>query len=228
MLRVFIISILVLISVKLAAADPAEARGISIRVFAVALTKNQGPVSTLVGDSRGKPFVIPTLNLSAVQAVSAREFLLISSAAPTDAPPQPLASIRLPDQGKDFRIILVPANDETYKTIVIRGDDPKFAHGDFFFVNLSNREMLGSLGIVKLALKPGEQEFVTPAGDKSKNFFEVKFAYREEKKLMPLTNTCWPIVKDNRSFVIFHNGKKGSPTYRAVDEFMALPISPAP
>lgn len=228
MIRVFLISILALIPVKLHAADPAEAKGISIRLFAVALTKNQGPVSTLVGDSRGKPFEVPTLNLSPVQAVTAREFSLISSTAPTDTPQRPLASIRLPDLGKDFRIILVPANDETYKTIVIRGNDPKFAHGDFFFVNLSTHEMLGSLGSVKLAMKPGQQELFTPAGDKSKNFFEVKFAYREEKKLMPLTNTCWPVVKDNRAYVIFFNGKNGRPSYRAVDEFMALPSAPTP
>lgn len=228
MFRIFILSIFALTPVMLHAAEPAEAKGISIRLFAVALTKNQAPVSTLVGESRGKPFVIPTLNLSAVQAVTSREFQLIPSTAPTDAPPPVLASIHLPDLGKDFRIILVPANDDTYKAVVIRADDPKFSHGDFFFMNLSTREVLGSLGSVKLDLKPGSQQLVSPAGAKDKNFFEVKFATRQDKALIPLTNTCWPIVKDNRSYVIFYSGQGGRPTYRAVDEFMALPAAAAP
>ena len=64
---------------------------------------------------------------------------------------------------------------------------------------------------------------VKPVSTKSDKFFEVKIARRDEGKLLPLTNTCWPIVKDNRSFVIFYNGENGRPTYRAVDEFMKLP-----
>lgn len=203
-------------------------KGISIRLFAVALNKDQGPVCVMNGEIRNPAFEIPTTNLSESQAVSVRDFVLISAAASPETRPVPLAGIHLPDQGSDFRIILVPAGGNTYKPVVIRGDDPKFSHGDFFFLNLSTHEMLGILGTVKLELKPGTQEIIRPAGARSDKFFEVKFARRAEDKLVPLTNTCWPVVHDNRSFVIFYNAGSGRPTYRAVDEFMSLDLTGNP
>lgn len=198
------------------------ANRLTIRLFAVALAKDQGPVCLLTGKTRSLAFEIPTTNLSEPLAVSAREFTIISAATPPDAPAAALATLRLPDQGSDFRILLVPMAEQSYKPVIIRGDDPKFSHGDFFFINLSTHEMLGTLGSTRLTLKPGAQEILRPDGAKSDKFFEVKIARRSENKILPLTNTCWPIVRDNRSFVIFYNGNNGRPTYRAVDEFMAL------
>lgn len=202
-----------------------SAKGISIRLFAVALLKDQGPVCVMTGKSRGDVFEIPTTNLSDPQSVTAREFILISAATPVESAPVPLSTIRLPEQGTDFRIILVPTEKAIYKPVVIRGDDPKFAPGDFYFINLSSHQMLGTLGSSRINMKPGAQEMVRPAGAKSDKQFEVKFARREGDKLRPLTDTCWPIIHDNRSFVIFYDGKGGRPTYRAVDEFMALPVT---
>jgi hypothetical protein len=206
-----------------AEAEP-SAKGLSIRLFAVALAKDQGPVCFMIGQTRTPAFEIPTTNLSQPIAVSAREFTLISAATPPDATAVALATLRLPDQGSDFRIILVPTPDQSYKPVIIRGDDSKFAHGDFFFINLSTHEILGALGSARLTLKPGGQEILRPSASKSDKFFEVKIARRAEDKILPLTNTCWPIVRDNRSFVIFYNATNGRPTYRAVDEFMALAV----
>lgn len=207
--------------------DPSS-KGISIRLFAVELHDPQGPVCLMAGERRNSSFQISTTSLSEAQSVSDRSFNLISATAPEDSPVTSLAKVVLPEQGRDFRIILVPAKDGTYKTVVVRADDPKFSHGDFFFINLSTHEMLGQLGSVRLDLKPGGTEFVSPGGAKSDKFFEVRFARRDGSQLVPLTNTCWPVVRDNRSFVIFYNGRKGRPTYRAVDEFMPLAIAAPP
>ena len=95
----------------------------------------------------------------------------------------------------------------------------------FYFINLSSHLILGALGTNRIDMKPGGLEFVRPPAAKTDKSFEVKFAYREGEKLRPLTNTSWPIVRDNRSYVIFYEGNNGHPTYRAVDEFMALPAS---
>jgi hypothetical protein len=221
MRRLAIIPLLCLLTLHLPTSAAESLKGVSIRIFAVALCNNQGPVCVIAGETRSEPFDIPTTNLSLPQTVQARDFILVSATSPPDAPPVPLANIHLPDQGSDYRIMLIPASSNSYKPVVIRGDDPKFSRGDFFFINLSNAEILGALGTSRLDLKPGAQTIITPTGATDK-FFEVKFARREVDKLMPLTNTCWPIVRDNRSFVIFYNGSNGRPTYRAVDEFMAL------
>lgn len=222
MSRFLLISLSLLIVQPVRAAEVAPAKGISVRLFAAALAKDQGAVCILAGDARGAPFDLPTQNLSDSQITPSRNFMIISAAAAVDPPPAPLATIRLPEQGADFRIILVPAATGSYKPVVIRGDDPKFSHGDFFFINLSTHAMLGVLGSTRIDLKPGSQEIIRPSGVKSDSFFEVKFAHYEQQKLLPLTDSCWPVVKDNRSYIIFYNGKGGRPAYRAVDEFLAL------
>ena len=204
------------------AAEEESSKGISIRFFAVALHKNQGSVCVMDSEIRKPAFEIPTTCLSESQSVTTRSLVLVESTAPTGAMPVPLATLRLPDKGSDFRIILVPAENNDYRAVVVRGDDPKFSSGDFFFLNLSTHEVLGRLGTAKLDLKPGAKEIIRPGGAKSDKFFEVKFARRAESGFIPLTNTCWPVVNDNRSFLIFYNGRSGRPTYRAVDEFMML------
>lgn len=223
MTRLLIFPLILLFTHHAIAAEQAALKRLSIRIFAVALAKDQGPVCVMVGESRNPAFEIPTTQLSDPQSVTARDFILAEATTTPEAPPVALATIHLPEQGTDFRIILIPTANKSYKPVVIRGDDPKFSNGDFFFINLSTHDILGILGATKLDLKPGAQEMVKPVSTKSDKFFEVKIARREEGKLLPLTNTCWPIVKDNRSFVIFYNGENGRPTYRAVDEFMKLP-----
>ncbi len=205
------------------AAEADAAKGISIRLFAVALNQDQRPVCLMTEKARSAAFEIPTLTLSDPQSVSARDFFLIAADSPTDQPPVPLASIQLPDQGSDFRIILIPASGGIYKSVVIRGDDSKFSRGDFFFLNLSDHQMLGLLGAARLDLKPGSRQIIRPTRGETDKGFEVKFARRQQDALLPLTNTMWPVVLDNRSYVIFYNGQGGRPTYRAVDEFIALP-----
>jgi hypothetical protein len=196
------------------------AKGITIRVFAAALHPGQDPVCALTGEVRGDAFELPEFNLSDFFAVPARDFRLISAASPLETPPQILANIRLPGTGTDFRILLVPAADATYQAVVIRGDDPMFSSGDVFFINLSSHRILGRLGSTQLDLKSNSREIIRLPGKQSGTFFEVKFAREEAGKLLPLTDTRWPVLRNNRSFLIFHNGKRGLPTYRAVDEFL--------
>ncbi len=212
----------------LQAAEETAAKGISVRFFAAALNEGQGPVCVVSGKTKGASFEIPMTSLSEAQGVPSRDFILAAAAAEApDQPPVPLVSIHLPDQGTDFRILLVPSPNNTYKAVVIRGDDSKFRHGDFFFINLSSQPILGALGSTRVDLKPGAQELVRPTGAKSDTFFVVKFARRDGDTTVPMSDTCWPIVRDNRSYVLFYNGKNGRPSFRAIDEFMAIE-APAP
>jgi hypothetical protein len=90
-----------------------------------------------------------------------------------------------------------------------------------FFINLSTHDILGNLGSTKLNLKSSGSEIVRLTGAESGGFFEVKFARLEQSKLLPVAETRWPVLRNNRSYIIFHNGKNDRPTYRAVDEFMS-------
>ncbi|MCX8495830.1 MAG: hypothetical protein ORN51_06575 [Akkermansiaceae bacterium] len=228
MLRPLIISLCFTLGSGIQAAEETAPKGINVRFFAAALNEGQGPVCVVSGKTKGASFDIPMTSLSEAQGVSSRDFILAVAAPESpDKPPVPLVTLHLPDQGSDFRILLVPAPNSTYKAVVIRGDDSKFRHGDFFFINLSNQPILGALGSTRVDLKLGAQELVRPTGAKSETFFVVKFARREGEMVVPMSDTCWPIVKDNRSYVLFYNGKNGRPAFRAVDEFMAIE-APAP
>lgn len=212
--------IILLLPLPLAASPgPGAGKGISIRLFAAALAGPQKEACFMAEETRGPAFRIPDQNLSAEILVTSRDLLLVPAAAsPSD--PKPLAKIQLPEQGNDFRIILVPAKDGTYQPVVIRGDDPAFTRGDVFFINLSSSEMLGTLGSARVALKPGKNDTIRLTGAKDNSYFEVKFARREEQALRPVADTRWPILRNNRSYLIFFNGKNGKPAYRAVDEFL--------
>jgi hypothetical protein len=203
-----------------ATAQKPEEKGITIRLFAVAAHPKQGKVSFLIAGKRGEAFELPTFNLSDPQSVAAREIQLIPASAPTDVPPRPLSTIRLPDTGRDFRVILVPATADSYQAVVVRGDDPAFGNGDAFFINLSSHHILGIIGTTKLDLKSGAREAIRPTGANDGSFYSVKFAREENKQLFPVADTRWPVLRNNRSFLIFYNAKDGMPTYRAIDEFL--------
>jgi hypothetical protein len=203
-----------------ATAQKSDDKGVSIRLFAVAAHPKQGKVCFLIAGKRGEAFELPTFNLSDPQSVAAREIQLVLSAAPTDVPPHPLSTIRLPDTGRDFRVILVPATADSYRAVVVRGDDAGFGNGDAFFINLSSHHVLGNIGATKLDLPSGSRETIRPTGASDGSFYQVKFARMENKQLQPVADTRWPVLRNNRSFLIFYNGKDGLPTYRAIDEFL--------
>lgn len=209
-----------------ATAQKPDEKGISIRLFAVAANPNQGKVCLFTAGKRGEAFELPTYNLSDPQSVAAREIQLILSSAPTDAPPRPVSTIRLPDTGRDFRVILVPATADSYQAVIVRGDDPAFGNGDAFFINLSSHHILGIIGTTKLELKSGARETIRPTGASDGSFYQVKFARLENEKALPVADTRWPVLRNNRSFLIFYNGKDGLPTYRAVDEFLDPAAAP--
>lgn len=225
MFRTTLVALAILAPLLPSAHAQDNARGLRMRIFAVALQPNQGKVRITAGGEPGPAFEVPVFNLSDSMPVEARKFQLVAESPPADTPPAPLCAIQLPEQGSDFRVILVPKSDGTYQSFVVRGDDPKFASGDVFFVNLSSHHVIGLLGTSKLDLNRGDREIVRLEGAKSGVFFEVKIASREGNQLTPLTDTRWPVLRNNRSIIVFHDDNKGQPVYRAVDEF--LPPAPA-
>ncbi len=215
---------LVCLLASLAPFAPAAAqdsvKGLRVRLFSVALHPDQGKVQIMAGDKPSPAFELPVFSLSESMPVAARKFQLIAESANPDPKAPSLCDVVLPEQGADFRIVLVPKKDGTYQSFVIRGDDPKFASGDVFFVNLSSHHVIGLLGTAKLDLELNSREIVRLAGAKSGVFFEVKIASREGNGIIPLADTRWPVMRNNRSIVVFHDDNKGQPVYRAVDEFL--------
>lgn len=222
MLRLLLATFLATLIFHPGDAEGRSDKGISIRLFAAALNKDQGPVCILIGKTRSEAFELPTLGLSEPMTVKAREFILISAATPPNSAPAPLATIQLPDKGTDFRIILAPDGTDAYKHMVISGKDPKFGGGDLCFINLSSHDIIGQVGDTELDMKPDALNYIRPTAEKSAKSLAVTFSFRDKEKVMVLTDTSWPIVRDNRSIVVFHEGRGDRPSYHAVDEFISL------
>ncbi len=138
MLRKTPVCLLTCLAFLLPAAARDADKGLQIRLFTVALQPEQGKVRIMAGDQPGPAFELPVFNLSERMPVAARKFKLVAATA-TPPPETPsLCDVVLPGEGLDFRVILVPKRDGTYQSFVVRGDDPKFASGDVFFINLSS------------------------------------------------------------------------------------------
>lgn len=221
MSRTSLLSITLFIGMlSFAAAKDDDSKNLRMRLFAVALHPEQGKVRMMAGKQPGPAFELPVFSFTGSMPVEARKFRLITDAANPDPKAPSLCDVVLPEQGEDFRIILVPLREGGYKSFVVRGDDPKFAAGDVFFVNLSSHHVIGLLGTAKLDLELGEREIVRLEGAKAGIFFEVKIASREGNGITPLADTRWPVLRNNRSIVVFHDDLNGQPVYRAVDEFL--------
>jgi hypothetical protein len=114
-------------------------------------------------------------------------------------PDVPLAAITLPEDGKSFIILLIPAREGGFKPIVIRSDDPTFKAGDVYFYNHSPKVILGYVGTAKFSLEAGKGMMLRPTGARAENFYDVGFGVREEQGDRTLSQTRWPVDDKVRS-----------------------------
>lgn len=190
--------------------------GIQVRLLAEVAPPGIGNVFLSFGEGKSEGFVLPTNQLSDSVPVSGREMQL-----KTVDKNIPLCAITLPEAGKSFAVILVTAKPSGYEPIVVRTDDPAFKAGDVFFINRSNKTVLGKLGQTPLLLKPGTTAKSHPTGAVENTYYDIAFATREEKGDKLLSSSRWPIDNNLRSYLIFFTNAQGRTTFRAVDEYMA-------
>lgn len=137
-----------------------------------------------------------------------------------------LASVKLPEEGKSFLVILLPSPKGTYTPAVIPFDNPSFRTGDVYFFNNTNRPVLGLLGKSKLELAPGKSAVVTPTGFGDAKFYHAMLGVREADGDKVIKSMKWPSSKTMRNYVFFYfDPVRKRITYRAVDEFVSKPES---
>ena len=212
----------------LRAQDPAPApagdkEGVKVRFLAEQAPKEIAQVVLAAEEKRSAAFTLPTNNLSDMQLAPARTFKV-----QTVDKGLALSSVVLPDAGKSFIVLLVPAPAGGYKPVVMRADDPAFKAGDTYLYNHADKTVLGFVGTSKFTLEPGKGQSLRPAGARQGQFFDVGFGVREKDGDKPLSSTRWPVDPNIRSFLFFYNDSKTKRvTFRAVDEFVA-PEKPKP
>ncbi len=196
-------------------------KGIGVRFLAEIAPPQIGEVVVAEEGKQSEPFALPINHLTPRMEVAARQFAVKSVEKGVA-----LCNVQLPYAGRNFLVILVVAKPAGFRPIVVRADDPDFRGGDVFFINRSDKLILGKLGTSPLVLKPMSQVIGRPAGARDERFFDIAFASREAGKDRMISSTRWPVDDQVRSYVFFFPRENGRLTYRAVDEH--VPVAAAP
>lgn len=219
MIRHFLIFLLGSVALS---AETSAPKDLQVRFLAERSPQQIGQVVMAAGENRSTPFDLPSNYLSSPLTPAARAFSLRAV-----TPDVALAAITLPENGKSFIILLIPAKEGGFKPIVIRADDPSFKAGDVHFYNHTPKTILGYVGTAKFILEAEKGLVLHPTGARAENFYDVGFGVREEQGDRTLSQTRWPVDDKVRSYVFFFvNPSTNLLDFRAVDEFVPPPEKP--
>jgi hypothetical protein len=196
---------------------------VKVRFLAERAPKDLGQVVLATAEVKSAAFDLPSNNLSDPIAPPARAFSIRPVAKDIS-----IADVQLPEDGKSFIVLLVPAPKGGYKAVVISAADPAFKPGDVYFYNHADKTVLGYVGTATFTLAPGKGQTLRPAGAKPEKYYDVGFGVREKEGDRALSTTRWPVDNKIRSYVFFFvNPGTKRLDFRAVDEFVE-PEKPAP
>ena len=153
--------ILLLAPGSLVAQDAAPA---SIRLLAFGRVGSEMEVAILGPDAKAigkEPLKLPTQQLSPTRLVPVRVLVFT---APTD-PKKILGKASLPDSGKEFILIFLPAAKDAaipYQVDVVALPETGFGSGDYVFVNYSGGPIGCLLGDEKLGVAHGKSAIYHP------------------------------------------------------------------
>ncbi|NQW99498.1 hypothetical protein HQ447_02480 [bacterium] len=187
---------------------------VQVKFLAEVAPESLGKVFLFLGETKSAPFTLPTNHLSDPIGIGSRVMVI-----KTLEKEIPLCTVTLPEAGSAFAVVLVTAK-AGYTPIVVRTDDPTFKPGDVFFINRSDKTVLGKLGTTPLILKAGETARSHPTGPIDNTYYDIAFATREETGDKILSSSRWPIDNNLRSYLFFFNNANGRTTFRAVDEYL--------
>ncbi len=187
-----------------------------------------GPVIQLhpvSGEKVGEAVQIGARGLSESFSPTAREFSLAVPDSRKESGYRMVGKVTLPDQGKDFIILLEPGK-ELFKVHVVNGREPRFGADCLLFFNASDTVLGASLGGTKLLIKPRVAVFAKAPVRGDKPFYQVTFYQPENSRARPFANTRWPHREASRCYIFFYRSDTGRLTYQAVDESLT-PAAPA-
>jgi hypothetical protein len=171
------------------------------------------------GETKSAPFAVPDNGFSVpVVSPAASKALTLGNAK--DTPFRSLATVKLPDTGKRFLVILLPGQNQTLRAIVVRADDPAFRPGQIMIMNFAPEILAADLGSQKLTFAPGSRTIFDPQRIDNLSNYQVRFFYIKDGKPKRFAASLWPYFDAKRAFVFLYMDRAaGSPTFRSIDEF---------
>lgn len=218
MIRIFAACIACLTTFAAAQEDPSS-KDTLLRFTSFGLADHGGEYILAAGESRTEPFVIPDNGFSApVTSPGPGNILALGNAK--DTPFRSLATVKLPDTGKRFLVILLPDKNQALRAIVVRADDPAFLPGQIMIMNLAPEPLAADLGGERLTFPPGARTIFRPQRKGDLANYQARFYQAKDGKPKLFAASLWPFFDAKRAFVFLHvDPVSGSPTYRSIDEF---------
>ena len=190
-------------------------KAITLRLLACEVSKELVKVFLESKESKSDVFEISSSALSKPIAVSARAVEI--KVPDSEVPPCP---ITLPGEGRSFAILLAPEEPAGFVPVVIRLDDGSFKAGDYYFVNRTAKTVVLKLGAAEVVLDAGDFVKSRPTEPVHNHHYNITMSARGDSGDKVFASTRWPLVNQNRGFIIFLTGSNGRITYRAVDDFI--------
>jgi hypothetical protein len=99
------------------------------------------------------------------------------------------------DEGEGLNLMIIDYNDSTYKG------------GMYYFINLTDTDIEGTISKSEFSLEPNKQVLIAPEPDKvtgSNKYCYTKFSYEKEDAMHPFISSTWRFNERARSLVLFY------------------------
>lgn len=186
---------------------------IRLRPIAFSHFENVDELSLRQGERDLGIMTVPTRHLTSETQVRVREFQF---GIVKEEVFRPLGKVLLPEQGRDFILVMVPVKSG-YRVFPVRADDPDFGGNDVCFFNFTPHVLLVALGETKSKIDPASYRIITPEPKDGSTIYKALFAYVKEGRAIPFNNSRWPVNGKIKSLVFVHWDQENERlTYRSV------------
>lgn len=199
-----------------AASAAGQGKPIELRFAGQSAPAELGKLVMVAEEARSEPFELPLNFLSEPQIAPARAVTL-----ERESKAGALATIKLPEEGNAFIVLLIPGVKSTFEAIVMPARGDTFRPGDYYVHNISTKPVIGQVGSVRFALRSRDGRVVRPKGAREGRFYDVALGVREDSTNRVISTSRWPVAPRMRTYVFFFdNPKRGDVDFRAIDEFV--------
>lgn len=197
----------------------AQAREVLLRFTSFGVEQPLNGVVLAAGDERTDSFNIPDNGFSLPIAPPTADCGFVLGIADGDGVRR-LADVRLPEDGRRFLVLMLPAGNGSVRPMVIRADDPGFRAGHVMILNLAPQPLAADLGGQRLEFAPGSRTVFRPRREGNLANYQVRFYHMQDGAPSVFAATLWPYFEGKRAYVFLHmDPRRGAPTFRAIDEF---------
>lgn len=216
-LALFLGTLLSLVPASAVFAQGGKKEEVAVRYVAQVVPRNLGTLVMAAPEDRvSDPFELSQNNLSEPLMAPARAFSLRTTEKSIE-----LAKIALPEGGRNFIVLLVPAKEGGFEPVIIPDDGQKFKPGDFYLHNVSGKPIMSRVGTTEVVVPNRSGKVVRPKGAREGRFYDVLIGVKEQTGARVISSSRWPLQEQMRTYVFFFNNpKRGDVDFRAVDEFV--------